>query len=262
MTGRTQHFPTLINGVTVYWTAENAAITASSPQFRQVTLTPRKQAALSYISNELILDSNPDAENILRNNIAREMAQDLDKQIFVGNGQTGAPTGLLNQTNVKSGGMAGAHLAYTDISSAIVNVMALNNSANVGVGNAECSGIAANTALLSQVANFVDTAGRPLWDFGLRGMPLPGKDNALTNFLGVPTVATSNVLPSTDGSQDIFFGDWQYLIIGERTDVEFMASNVAGNAFANDQTAIRAIRRVDAANAHPEAFYVMTSVAK
>lgn len=260
VSGRVQHFPVLVNGVVVYWSAENTAITASSPQFRQMTLTPRKQSALTYISNEMILDANEDAENILRNNIAREMAQDLDKQVFIGAGTSGTPIGLLNQTNVGSGAMLGASLTYSDLSNSILKVMQLNNSANVGVGNATCTGIAANTALLKQVANFKDTNNRPLWDFGLRGMPLPGKDNALGNFLGVPNVATSNVLTATEGSQQIFFGDWQFLVIGERTDVEFMASTVAGTAFASDQTAVRAIRRVDVALAHPEAFFVLTPV--
>lgn len=257
---RVEHFPVLTTGATVAYSAENAALSSSSQAFRQVTLVPKKQAALCYVSNELLVDSEPAAQGIIQQNIIREMQQDFDKQAFLGNGQSGTPTGIINQTNVSSGTTAGAHLTYQDLTAGVMNVMLLNNSTNVGVGQANCTGIAANPILLKQVANFTDSNSRLMWDFGLRGMPLPGDNNGLASFLGVPKVAVSNVLPVTEGGQDIVFGDWQYCVIGERSDMEVMVSNVAGTAFAQDQTAFRVIRRWDIVLAHPEAFYYLKSV--
>lgn len=41
-----------------------------------------------------------------------------------------------------------------------------------------------------------------------------------------------------------------------RQDVEFLATNVGGTAFQNDQTWIRLISRYDVGVVHPEAFTV------
>lgn len=260
MTARTQHFPALVNGATVYYTAENATITSSSPQFRQITLNAKKQSALTYISNELILDSTPDAEAVLRNNLMREMAIDKDKQILLGNGQSGAPTGLQNATNVVTTAMAGSHLVYTDLTNIIYLVEVLNNSTNVGVGQATCTGIVAAPILKKQIANLLDSNGRPLLAFGLGEIKLPANNDSIAGWLGVPKFVTSTIMPGTEGAQYVFAGDWQHLLVADRMDLEFMASNVAGTTFASDQTAVRVIHRYDTAVAHPEAFAVLGPV--
>jgi hypothetical protein len=43
------------------------------------------------------------------------MAIDRDTQCLIGTGRGGAPTGLVNQTNVGSGTIAGSHFAMTDL---------------------------------------------------------------------------------------------------------------------------------------------------
>ena len=275
---RVVHWPVLSNNVTVYYVGENAALTASSPQFRQITATMRKQAVLAYLSNELIRDSSPQADNVLRNHAAIEMAVDQDAALLAGNGQNGAPTGLLSMSGLTTS--AGpTHLGYTDLVKGIYQVETLNGSTITRVGQTGCTGIAGGPILKKQIASFADTAGRPLWDFSLRNVNIsasptgsgqaPNPGAPLSGFLNVPAWALANnqnttagvsPLPSAEGSQRIFFGDWRHLIIAQRMDIEFMASNVAGNTFANDQTAIRLIRRYDVVCPHPEAFFVLTSV--
>lgn len=43
MGGRVQHIPKLTSQVTIAYAAENAALTASQPQFAQLSFTARKQ---------------------------------------------------------------------------------------------------------------------------------------------------------------------------------------------------------------------------
>jgi HK97 family phage major capsid protein len=45
MGGRVQHIPKLTSQVTIAYAAENAALTASQPQFAQLSFTARKQYA-------------------------------------------------------------------------------------------------------------------------------------------------------------------------------------------------------------------------
>jgi len=259
-TTREVHFPRMNTRPTTYYSAENAALIASSPTFSQATGVLRKQSTLVYLSNELIVDSDPGALAIVERSMATQMAVDFDSQVLAGNGQAGTPTGLLNAVNVTTSGMAGAHLAYTDLTNGVYAVEVINNSTNVSLGQAQCSAVVGHPILKKQIANFEDSNGRPLWMYGLNGMSLPGSNTALADFLGVPKFVTSTVLTGTEGAQNIFFGDWQYLMIVERPGLEFLSSNVAGNTFAFDQTAVRVIRRFDVIVSHPEAFFVLTSV--
>ena len=280
---RVVHWPILTNNMTVYYVGENASLTASSPQFRQMTATMRKQAVLAYLSNELIMDSTPQADNVLRQHAAIEMGLDQDAQALAGGvantasaGQN-VPTGLLNMSGVTTS-TGPTHLGYSDLVKGIFQVETLNGSTITRVGQTGVTGIIGNPVLKKQIAALTDSNGRPLWDFSMRNVNIsaspvggaiaPNPGQVLNGWLNVPNWALSNnvniaatiPLPTTEGSQRIFFGDWRHLIIAERSDIEFMASNVAGNTFANDQTAVRLIRRYDVVCPHPEAFFILTGV--
>ncbi|MGH8574917.1 MAG: phage major capsid protein, partial [Gammaproteobacteria bacterium] len=68
------------------WTAEAAEITVSDPSADEIIAIPRKLAALTYVSNEVVDDSNPDALDMLRESLARSMALKLDLGFFEGSG--------------------------------------------------------------------------------------------------------------------------------------------------------------------------------
>jgi len=276
---RIERMPKLTSNVAVFYAAENAALVASQAQLAQLSFTARKQTFLVQISNELIRDSNPAAEGVLRNNATRYMAIDRDKQILIGNGQGGAPVGILNSTNVCStsitpsgttsiaafasaGGHAGTSPTYQDFLNAIYNVENLNGSTNVPLAQAQCTGIVGPVALKPQVLAMKDSNGRPLYDWGINAMRGTNRldgSTMLDGLLGLPNFVLTNILAGTEGSRDVFFGDWQHVVLMERQDIEIVSSNVAGTAFQNDQTWVRGISRYDVGLAHPEAFYVVTN---
>lgn len=274
---RIVHLPKLTAAVSIFYAAENASITASQAQLSQLSFTARKQTFLVQLSNELIRDSNPAAEGVLRNNATRYMAIDRDKQCLIGTGLAGAPVGLLNATNVtKTGASApsitsfaatgasdGTSPTFIDINNAIYNVENLNGSTNVPLAQAQCTGIVAPVAAKQQILNMKDsTNNRPQYGFGfndMRGANRIDGSSMLDGLFGVDRWVLTNILAGTVGSRNWFFGDWQHLIIMERQDIEVVSSNVAGTAFQNDQTLVRGIARYDVGVAHPEAFYVVTN---
>jgi len=278
MTGRVEHVPKMTGQMTVAYSAENAALTATQAQLAQVSFTARKQYTYVLLSNELIRDSSPDAEMVFRNHMSTLMGVDKDFQILLGNGLAGTPVGLFNQTNVVRANMAAGSLAYTDLTNGIFLVEDLNGSTNVPVGQTTCTGIVSAVNIVKQLQNMVDSSGRPLADYGWqRGeFRRPQDTTATSGFLaqlfGVDTWLRTNIVkksinssgasvPTGTGTVNpIFFGDWKHLWVKERQDIEFMASQVAGAAFANDQTAVRAIARYDVAAMHPEAFFVLNNV--
>ena len=247
---RVSHIPRVTGDVTVSYAAENATLTASTLQFSQTSFTARKQYTFVQVSNELIADSAPDADNAIRTEAGRAMAVDLDKQAIQGNGQGGVPTGLINMTNITTTSLAGTP-TYANIVAGVSNVRNLNNSANVPPGQAECTGVLYNIQFEQTVLGLLDSNNRPLWQYGLSNIgrvPTPG-------WLGVPNWVGSNALTSGN-SANIIYGDWQYFLLMERQDIEVVASNVAGTAFAADQTWIRITYRYDVGCVHPEAFFV------
>jgi Phage capsid family len=107
----------------------------------------------------------------------------------------------------------------------------LNGSTNVPAGQTTCTGIVGPVAVKRNIHGFTDSSNRSLWAYGFNEMggSVPPRD-----WLGGGQYVWSNILRAAEGSQQLFFGDWQHLIIMERQDVEILSSNVAGTAFAND----------------------------
>ena len=261
---RVTHVPRLSNNIAISYSAENAAITANQAQFQQLSFTARKQTFLVQISNELIRDSNPAAEAVLTNNATRYLAIDRDKQALIGNGQAGAPTGLLNTTNVTTNNsLFSSPVVFTDFNTGIGKVEDLNASSNVPLGQAVCSGVVGPVAMKATIMGLKDTTNnRIMYGYGLRdlrGAPRLDGSAILDGLYGVDNWVLTNILAGSAGSRNVFFGDWQHLWIMERQDVEIVSSNVAGTAFQNDQTWVRGITRYDVGVAHPEAFHVGTN---
>lgn len=63
---------------TGYWVGESLAIPVSAQDFSNVSLTPLKVAAISVISIELMRDSSPAAEALVRDGIVEAAAQRID----------------------------------------------------------------------------------------------------------------------------------------------------------------------------------------
>jgi HK97 family phage major capsid protein len=72
---------------------------------------------------------------------------------------------------------------------------------------------------------------------------------------GMPVYTTTQLTRGT-----AILGNWSELIVGEWAGMRFEASNVAGTAFQNDQTWIKATMLVDFAVRHPESFCLATAL--
>jgi DNA-binding transcriptional regulator YdaS (Cro superfamily) len=83
---------------TGYWVGEGKAIPATKADFSTVNLTPLKVAALAVISNELIRDSSPSAESLVRDALGQAAAQRIDGTFISASAASGgvSPAGILN----------------------------------------------------------------------------------------------------------------------------------------------------------------------
>ena len=91
-------YPALTADAAPAWTSEAAAITPSDPTFAPVVATPRKLAALTQVSNEVLDDSDPPLVGVLNDHLMKVLALKLDAGLLEGTGTPPEPTGLKNIT--------------------------------------------------------------------------------------------------------------------------------------------------------------------
>jgi HK97 family phage major capsid protein len=253
----TMTIPRQTGGATAYWIGENSNITSSEETFGQITLVARKLAARVLISNELMMDSDPAVEAVVREDIARVMALEVDRAILEGSGLGNEPLGLINL------GITATALNAAPTVADLQNVISRIEVANVGespdwtwVFNPREK---STLRLLQDARGGAVGTGAYIFsemgaDFGLQGRIPP-------NLLGYPWATTTQITPSGGNLEtEMYFGQWKDVIVGMRKTLELRASDEAGTAFQNDQTWIRAIMRLDVNIRHAESIEVLTDV--
>jgi HK97 family phage major capsid protein len=89
---------------TGYWVGESKAIPASAADFSNVSLTPLKVAALAVVSKELLRDSSPAAEALVRDALVKASAQRTDATFLSATAASAgvSPAGILNGVSAKA----------------------------------------------------------------------------------------------------------------------------------------------------------------
>ncbi|UZW54050.1 phage major capsid protein [Sphingobium sp. JS3065] len=105
---------------TAYWVGQSKSIPVSKADFMDVNLTPLKVAALAVVSKELLRDSSPAAEMLVRDSLVNASAQRVDQTFFSASAAVAgvSPAGILN-------GLAAGTSAGPDVEGVIADVKAL-----------------------------------------------------------------------------------------------------------------------------------------
>lgn len=255
------YIPSQTGGATAYWVGENATITASNLTVGQVAITIKKLAGLEYVSNELLADSNPSVDQLIRSDLAAVLSLAEDTAYLTSDGTANAPLGLPNLPGITSltcasdSGNGGA-IQAVDIF-AMKRKMMQNNIPNDGWA------WFASPRTWDEIAQLKDSQARYLLETLTGGniaqypaygtYPTGPETNYLGSvvgrLLGWPMFVTNNIPETqTQGStatcSSLYLVRMPDVIIAERAGLELMATNVAGTSFATDQTWIRAIMRV------------------
>jgi len=94
--------PRQSGGATVYHVAESSSITESQLTVDQVTMQPRTLGALTDYSRRLLLQSSIDVENLVRRDLAQQIAIEVENQAMNGTGTGSYPLGFLNVTGINT----------------------------------------------------------------------------------------------------------------------------------------------------------------
>lgn len=89
--------PRQASGASAFWVGEGGAPTESTPGFNALSLTPHTLAAAVGITRRALIQTTPDVEALIRDDLIQTMALEIDAVGINGSADTDAPDGLLDQ---------------------------------------------------------------------------------------------------------------------------------------------------------------------
>lgn len=221
---------------TVYWVGENETISEGKEQLGIDTLTPKKVAALTTISNELLKVPSPSMGAYVTKKMAQRILTAIDTKCF----QNGATTltGVFYTSNSfgnsePTSGTNPNSLTYQDFVNAAYNIDA-----------AKLIGASwfMNRAIAAVARGLTDQTGRPIFEPAAAGMP--------ATLLGFPVVLIE-AAPNGAASASkpiVLLGNLSNSTLGDIGGIGydiFNSGSVSSTSLIeNDLSAIRAIKQV------------------
>jgi HK97 family phage major capsid protein/HK97 family phage prohead protease len=99
--------PKQTGAATAYWVGEGSAPTESQETLGQVTMSPKTVGAFVDYSRRLLLQSSIDVEQMVRNDLARVIALEIDRAGIYGSGSSNQPLGLVNTVGINTKALTG-----------------------------------------------------------------------------------------------------------------------------------------------------------
>ena len=222
--------PRQASAATAYWVGENTSPTESQQSIDQVNMTPKTVGAYVDYSRRLLLQSSVDVEGMIRNDLAKVIALELDRAGIYGTGSTNQPLGLTNTTGIGSQTITtyGTYSEYVGMETKVATANA-DVASMFYIINANARGALKTTE---------KSAGGTIGNFAL------GSDNLLNGY----PVITSNQL----GTNDCLFGDFSQLIMGLWSGLDLTVDPYAGSTAGTVR--VIALQDVDFAVKQPGAF--------
>ena len=232
--------PRTATSMTTGWVAEDGALSASNLVPDAVTLTPAHCGGLTELSRQLIQQSSPDVEQLVREDFAAGLATALDKVILVGGG-TSEPKGIVTTTGIQTSALATLSWANVHV---LLQKLDLENAAAAGiVGSTK---VKAKLAVTTKVTS----------DAGA-GFLLDGDRVA-----GVPAYFTNNLAEKTGSPNTgrLIAGDFSQMLLGIWSELDILVNPFAETQYAKGNILVRAMMTVDVACRHPKAFVLADDI--
>lgn len=232
--------PAYGSGVSSGWIAENGALTASGMTFTNKTMTPKHVGSLAEMSRQLIQQSSPGIEQLLRDDMAFALAQAIDTAMILGGG-TNEPTGILPTVGIQTSSLA--TLNWAGILAMLEKIELVNGSAGAWLTSPQVA-----TKLRGTLKSA--TAGAAYLSEGGRMADL-----TVNSTKQVPL----NLTPTPDTGR-LILGDFSQVLLGIWSELDILVNPYDSTAYARGGVLVRALATCDIAIRHPEAFVVADDV--
>jgi HK97 family phage major capsid protein len=223
--------PRQTSAATAYWVGESGSPTESQQAVDQVNMTPKTVGAFVDYSRRLLLQSSIDVEGMIRNDLARVIALEIDRAAIYGTGTSNQPLGLTGVAGIGAETLTGfgtfqEYIAMeTDVAAGNADAGSLRY-----IINASARGALKGTEKASNTAQFVF------------------ENNEIN---GYPVIVSNQLL-----NNDALFGDFSMFIMGMWSGLDLTVDPYAG-ATAGTVRVI-ALQDVDFAVKQPAGFCFAT----
>lgn len=216
--------------LTAGWVNENESLTASDMSFDDVRLEPKHVGALTELSRQLIQQSSPDINALVRDDLSAVMAQALDTALINGTGVKD-PLGILNTTGIQTGTLS-ATPTWAELLE-LSNLLDIKNVTNYRY--------LTNPTVLKLLRGTQKETGT-------------GNYLATTGAIGDVPASITNQMPT----DTLLLGAFDQLLLGVWSEVDIMVNGYADSVFSKGNVLVRAMMTAGAAVRHPEAFVKVT----
>lgn len=213
---------------TFYWVGEDGEATDSDLDFTTVQLTPHTVCTAVPMTRRMMIQSTPDIEALVRNDIMLNLALAMDSAGLKGTGASNEPLGIINTTGIGAVDLTGG-ATWADILEFETDV----SEANVVSDNLAYLMRPSTRGALKGTEKASGTA-KYIWD-----------ENNRVN--GYPGVATTQI----DGA-GILFGDYSQLMFGMWGALDVVADT--STKVKSGGLVMRLFQDADVAVRHPQAF--------
>ncbi len=220
----------------VGWVAENGNVSDSDLSFDPVTLSPKHAGGVTELSRQLLQQSAPAIEQIVRDDMAFMLAKAIDSALILGGG-TNEPTGVLATSGIQTANLATLSWA---------NVLDMVKKVEVENAASASTGWLGSPEVKAKLAGTLKVSGDAGGGFLLQG----GRVAEL------PASFSTQVSRKT-GSPDklrLILGDWSQVLLGIWSEVDVLVNPFDSTAYARGGVKVRAMSTVDIAVRHPKAF--------
>lgn len=233
------------------WAADGVAASPQNIAFALQPLRPKTGNMLTQISNKLLKQQNV-AERVVRELMMEGVTEGIDKITIVGTGTDSEPLGILNVSGTNTTNISSARMTIDDVAGMIEDIEE-QNFLKTGGGSMLTRPKVKGGLRRERVAQYSgDTGGMPIIN------PMMS-DEKLENLTGVKIRTTTNV-PDVSNLTKAVVGEWKEFLIGIWGGMRLKASDVAGTAFATNQTWLVIFADVDSRCQRPLAFDIASNV--
>ena len=239
-----------------YWVGEGGTLTEAEATFDKVSLSPKHIGTYSMITRQMLQQSTPDIEMLVRADLIAQIALGIDAAALYGSGSgSSQPLGISAQSGIGSvvGGANGAAITIDnliDLETALANANAPDDSL----------AYLTNAKVVGALKKLKSTTGQYLWTNSPNGQrsATPGEINGYT--VARTNQARSNLTKGTSSgvASEIYFGNWSELLIGEWGVLEIVPNPYDSTAYKQGGILLRAMQTMDIGVRHAASFSVMS----
>ncbi|MBA2660082.1 MAG: phage major capsid protein [Nitrosospira sp.] len=228
--------PAYGTGVTSAWVAENGALTASDLTHDTKSLSPKHVGALSEMSRQLIQQSSPDIEQLLRDDMAFALAAAIDSALIKGGGSN-EPTGIIPTVGIQTQSLA--TLDWSGISAMIEKSELANSNASAWLTSpGVMKKLRVTLKSASSGATYLTENGR------LADLP----------------IHSTKQVPLATAKGQLILGEFSQVLLGIWSELDILVNPFDSTAYARGGVLVRAMATCDIVIRHPEAFVLANDI--